>query len=335
MVIPIIPSSRTNKRTRISAKAILVLVVLVLNTLIILFITFPDATNAVPDIPRLTVKDIERDVPAKRHDSQKVNLSFENGGLVLFFHIPKSAGTSITADVKKQPNVFEFIQSDNRYEDKSFSVAERRIEELTETFPHSDSKIRFVEFHGKNPTFSEQYTKIKRWRDRAASINMPFFVFSISRDPIDTQISIFNFFCIQLDKYVKCGVPHTIEGLLKKCPPDPQTRWLCHSSETFTAGDLDCPHLHEQIIDQMDWMGTMEKIDQTYDVINQVMYPHKLHNIKKNKGRIHDGVSRKNLDKTMIRRLEESTNVDATLYRMVKDRYRMADFLSDLNVSNS
>jgi len=255
-------------------------------------------------------------------------LSFKNGGLILFFHIPKSAGSSITFDIKSQPKDFEFISADNRKESTSFPVAKRRIEELTEKFPHSDNRIRFVEFHGKHPTFSSLHGTIKRWRERAASIDMPFFVFTITRDPINLQISTFNFFCIQINKYVKCGVPHTIKGLLQKCPSNPQTRWLCHSSETFMAGNFSCPHLHEQIIDQIDWVGTMEKFDETIEVVSKVIFPHKLKGFVKNKGIKVKGVIRKDLNKSNIMRLKQSTEVDAALYQMVKEHYQIADILS-------
>ena len=116
--------------------------------------------------------------------------------------------------------------------------------------------------------------------------------------------------------------------MLQKCPRDAQTRWLCHSSELFAKGEFDCSHLHDQILEQMDYVGKMESFSETIAVLNDVISPRKLKGLHKNKpNKRRGGVVRSELNETMIERMESLTKVDREVYKMVNVNYqdRMQD----------
>lgn len=262
--------------------------------------------------------DLEKMVESRRHQRLP---SLKQGGIVLFFHVPKTAGSSIRNQAK---NLFEFTSTQGGKNEQLFDVVEQQILNWTSVSyyqEHSRSIVKFVEFHGRHPTFVQLRDKLALWRQRAEAIHMPFFVFATLRDPVNTQISIFNFFCIKLQYHVRCKVPLNEKGLMLKSVSDPQSRWLCHTSITLQDGNFSSSTMHHDVLQHMDWVGTTEKLNETIHVLNNVLpTKFKLDRVNKNTMKKR-GVVRSELSPDKLRGLESNLTMDNALYDMVKSAY--------------
>jgi hypothetical protein len=114
--------------------------------------------------------------------------SLKNGGVVIFFHNPKTGGTSVNEMLLGRVDMFKrsFVPIEQIY---------KHLEEWTTTSTLSP-KVKMVEIHGKGPGFLELIPKLREWRQQGAKHNVPIFVFTLLRDPLDWMFSCSNFFAV-------------------------------------------------------------------------------------------------------------------------------------------
>ena len=125
---------------------------------------------------------------------------FSQGGIVVYFHLYKTGGTSITELI---------VKTKEEHEDASQYLVIHNYnngQDLDGGFDIQDS-ITLVQDHGKTifynfdsqspsncPTLVEAIPVLDGWRRAAKAAGVPFFVTTVVREPLAHAVSFFNFF---------------------------------------------------------------------------------------------------------------------------------------------
>jgi hypothetical protein len=247
--------------------------------------------------------------------------SLKNGGVVIFFHNPKTGGTSINKMLLGRVAMFKR---------RSFPIEQiyKYLEEWTTTATLSP-KVKMVEIHGEGPGFLELIPKLREWRLQAAQHNIPIFVFTLLRDPLDWLLSCFNFFCGQIPRYTNCTAEPTVEGLLTEARPNPQTRWYCTMSTIMAVNpqpEVDMSQCYNQdllelLSREMDFVGFTEYFDETIRVLEHVVPANSTKAFKVLNKTQRPTIKRKKLNDTMTNNLKQMMHYDYELYRGLRERF--------------
>ena len=190
------------------------------------------------------------------------------GGVIVFYHIYKTGGTTIRQDFA----ALEGIQM-NRVR-KGFEIAGRaeQIENvLSRKDPLPDNQTYFLEMHidypaPKYPTILEFEPYLNKWRELSRASGVPFFSFALVRDPIDYAVSYFNFFYSREKKYAWSPyypMNATEENFLSTFVPNRQTRIMGAepagtSKERLTTETY--YNVKRALCLSFDWVGTTENM---------------------------------------------------------------------------
>jgi hypothetical protein len=204
-------------------------------------------------------------------EKQRIQVpSFENGGVVLFFHLAKTGGTGIRANFKKAfPHIH--VQHMGTMDDlnKYGNLATRFLKGDRSDFP-AGKTILFLELHGVLPSLFGLHSSYARWRTLAQAFNTTFFSFALVREPISYSVSYFNFYFAEPCSFgTKCDhdlVPPNEENLDSsllfnhQCELFAREHWelFGEQREKFrrrvTAAE--CEAVYQLVRSDMDWVGT-------------------------------------------------------------------------------
>jgi len=252
--------------------------------------------------------------------------SLREGGIVVFFHNPKSGGTSLRNMVRKNPQVYDFLTS----EFADMNKIEKHMDQWTSG--KVDKKVKFLEIHGHPPGFLELKSRLTTWRTRAEEKNVPFFVFTIMREPLSWLLSCFNFFCLQIAMYTKCKATATVEGILSEARSDPQSRWFCFMHTIMALPDQgndnmeDCPlDLQEQLTQYMDWVGFTERYNETMTVLKRILPEGstKSFAVRNKTNKRFKKIDSSMLNETVTKHLQEIMSRDYKLYHGLQQAFRL------------
>ena len=215
--------------------------------------------------------------------------SFENGGVVFFYHTPKTGGTTVREYLKKLPNVRHtfcvnsngcvskwntttrdkvdrFLVDNQRDDDNSTKTKKKK--------KRSSRNILLLELHGDGKGLLDLTTNdFQRWRDLAQRHNKSFFAFTLVRQPIPFAHSYFHFFHTNCPHQwcEKRQYGYTEQGLKDATIPNRQCTLL--SQLRYVKGrrvhppltKIECLQtLYKDSMEQeLDWIGTTETLSST------------------------------------------------------------------------
>jgi len=130
---------------------------------------------------------------------------FENGGLVIFFHLAKTGGTGIRINFNRtMPHVqVEHVGTMDGMHQASLT-ATKFLEQRQDPLQYPDKTVLFLELHGILPSLFAMHAAFANWRVMAARHNTTFFTFSVLREPVSYAVSYFNFYQAEPCSFSTC-----------------------------------------------------------------------------------------------------------------------------------
>jgi hypothetical protein len=210
--------------------------------------------------------------------------TFAEGGVVIFFHVAKTGGTSIRSifgDRERIPTVYLETVYNATHFLNSAQLIDRVLTKNT-TMDHGKN-VLFLETHGLNaPALPFMHPHIQRWREMAAEHGTSFFAFTIIRDPVSYAVSYFNFFnaapCTlgfcpwRLYMPTEGNLVQTTEAN-NQCLLMARDHWGIFMQKNRTAPSRqECDTVYDLLLQDMDWVGTTEQMsDETIPLLTYML----------------------------------------------------------------
>jgi hypothetical protein len=295
--------------------------------------------------------------------------TFENGGILVFYHIYKTGGSTVgkmmheLAQANARTTYFTMVRKTVDWEDHcelylNIAVTQRKLVmlELHVEFPAPDF-----------PSLVEMAPTLDRWRLEAHRRNIDFFAFTIIREPKAHAISFFNFFHVGAGRQteIKSWNPfrplaateknfiHAFVGN-RQCQmlgSDPESTlsaprdvvWSEPDASGFSTDQHTCQidKVYRVLFQSMDWVGTTEKLqNETLPLLTRLILnnpdvgkkvvPFKVYSNSPNQGQ---GVYLHDLSTKSLSMLERETSLDRRLYEEVCRNFTLLDMGLDENFS--
>lgn len=211
--------------------------------------------------------------------------SFENGGVVIFFHLAKTGGTSIRTNFEEAfPHILQVKHVGTMEDLGEYSyLASRFLRGDTSAFP--GKTVLFLELHGVLPSLFGLHASYEKWRTIAENFNTTFFTFALVREPISYSVSYFNFYMAEPCSFPKCSrplVPPSEENLKSsllfnhQCELFAREHWelFGEPQEKFfrNVTAAECEAVYQLLLSDMDWIGTMAAMStETEPLLTQML----------------------------------------------------------------
>jgi hypothetical protein len=193
--------------------------------------------------------------------------SFEDGGVIFILHIPKCGGTTIRKGFQGRKNV-KYLFSSNR---NKYDLQVQSMDQWVQYGPEAN-RTGIFEVHARNnPTLLDLCDQLKEWRRIANENKIPFFAFTVLREPTSFAISYFNYY--HGKRWQKRRFEYlpehnmTEDNFIRTMHFNPQCLFLTRSEQAYqrnfpekreNLSEVECKTALECLISNMDWVGTTE-----------------------------------------------------------------------------
>lgn len=275
--------------------------------------------------------------PSKSHSQHVVpkneaNLllpSMDQGGLIVFHHVPKTGGTTIRMGLEKPGGKIKYHFCSGR---KIFDETVPKVGMYFRMAPKMRKKpIMIVEVHGRNaPTLIELEPFLIKWKDQATKAGIPTFYFTILREPWSHAISYFNFFYVQRENPYFTLVNATEENFASHTLNNPQCQFLVRGEFSLrnTTKQVmhqdECQRVQDIMLSTMDWVGTTESMStETLPILSHLLHVDKdifRSEMVSNKSS-NVAISKSQLSQETLDMVDGMLSLDQALYTSMKERF--------------
>ena len=179
-------------------------------------------------------------------------------------------------------------------------------------------------------------SKLRQWRATAKKNNVPFFAFSVLREPVSMAVSFFNYYygMDHHDPHYQYFEDPSEQDFVATAVFNPQCGFLAKSDRIFYQKQeqqllhrADCDSVYKQLHKNMDWVGTTETLSsETFPLLRRLIgsntnadYLAPEHIETKNKSP--PKILQEDLSPTTIELIHKMTVWDQELYEQVKHDY--------------
>jgi hypothetical protein len=250
-------------------------------------------------------------------------LSFQGSGVVIFYHIPKTGGTTIRENFVHAGHNITVRRVMHR---QQMETAAKNIEEIL----HGRmQKIWIMELHGTVPGLPVLHEQMQKWRELATQNQVPFFAFTLLREPVSFSVSYFSHFRAPKCRFAWCErdlYNLTEENLVLSTVPNQQCQILMrgqieNKKRIPSLPDVSEKECREELVSYLqmdwDWVGTTEDLQrETLPILSELLLHNatvaetmRVFNLHK-KG----GLSPERLDTRTIAALQSNSRLDMELY---------------------
>jgi hypothetical protein len=258
------------------------------------------SSHAVPSVQSDTVSTSGRSshaVPSVQSDtvlrSMDLPVRNENGVVIVFIHVGKTGGTTIGAHLGQATH-----RVHNGWTLQGYRKASRGLETALANWTKGDSHT--FELHAATaPPYMTILPRIDIWRQRCEELDVPFFAFTVLRNPSKLAMSFFNFYHGGKHRKFKNFKTATEAQFLNHTIDNPQCMFLARGEMSYHPGNehlrqnltkSECNSVYDALAKHLDWIGTTETLltmtlpilervtNATFDkgkIVNEVKAEHK------------------------------------------------------------